>query len=488
MARKTCFGIVGGLGPLAGADLFQKLVRATPASSDRDHFDILIEQHPFEECAAPDGSFEPRRRKFYVYNTIRNFEARHVDAVLLGCFLSHSFLAEIQPELQPPVISIFDALTVHLRTAFPKVRRVGVLTSTYSRRVHLFEKNLPGPDLLYPSDEVQNHQLSEAIYGSRGIKAGNLGGGVVDMIVSACRDLIDRGAEIIVPGFTEIPLVHDAVSANIDRPLLDCNHIYAEYAVRCQTSQGRGGGKLGIVGGVGPAATIDFMEKIIRRTRVHRDQEHIRMIVEHNPQIPDRTDHLVNNGPDPTIPLYSACKKLEQAGVNVIAIPCNTAHAFFDRIQHHLSVPILNMLELTARHIAGKYPDKKTIGLLATTGTLQSGIYRRALENAGLQCLVPDNMLQEMVMAVIYGAEGVKGRFSRDLCRQQLNTVIAHLQDKGCVAVILGCTELPLVIPGTDGLTQGEPALPIIDPTAILADTCIELFRRPSLQQENAPG
>ncbi|MBU1564955.1 MAG: amino acid racemase [Proteobacteria bacterium] len=477
MVNKTRFGIVGGLGPLAGADLFQKLLKATPARSDRDHYYIIIEQHPFDDSLAPDGSFEPRRHKFYVYNTIKHFESRSVDVVLLGCFLSHSFLAEIEPELQPRIISIFEALSQHLRSVFPHVRRLGVLTSSYARRVDLFEKNLPGYQLIYPDDISQNNDLSEAIYGPEGIKAGNLGGEVVEMICRACLSLIAQGAECIVPGFTEIPLILDAIRNTINRPIIDCNQVYAEYAVSCQTSRTIRSGKLGIVGGVGPAATVDFMEKIIRQTKVGRDQDHIRMIVEHNPQIPDRTANLLRGDTDPTIPLFSACRKLEQAGADAIAIPCNTAHAFFDRIQPHLSIPILNMLELTACHIARQHPGRKNIGLLATTGTVQSGIYRDVLERAGLRCLVPAEGFQELVMAVIYGPKGVKADFDYNLCRQNLSLVVNYLQEIGAEALILGCTELPLVLSATDTTAGDTASLPIFDPTEILAARCVELFQ-----------
>lgn len=477
MAQKTCFGIVGGLGPLAGADLFQKLIKATPARRDHDHFDIIIEQHPFEDCLAADGSLDPRKRKFYVYNTIKTFEARNVDIVLIGCFLSHSFLAEIAPELRPRIISIFEALADHLQTAHPQVTKLGVLTSTFSRRNRLFENNLPGYRILYPDDKSQNEDLSEAIYGPNGIKAGNLGGDVVEMICSACRNLIAQGAECIVPGFTEIPLVLDAVRSNIDRPIIDCNQVYAEYGARSRTGTTKVFGKLGIVGGVGPAATVDFMEKIIRRTKASRDQDHIRMIVEHNPQIPDRTANLIRDGIDPTIPLYSACKKLEQAGADAIAIPCNTAHAFLDRIQHHLAIPILNMLEMTAQHITRSLPGRQHIGLMATTGTVLSGIYRQVLERNGLQCRVPNEAFQDIVMEVIYGPKGVKAAFDKVHCRQQLAGVVDHLRGIGCEAIILGCTELPLVISATTCST-GDPAqLQIFDPTEILADKCVELFQ-----------
>jgi aspartate racemase len=107
--------------------------------------------------------------------------------------------------------------------------------------------------------------------------------------------------------------------------------------------------KLGIMGGVGPSATVDFMKKIIQNTPATKDQDHIKMVVEQNPQIPDRTANIVWNETDPTIAMFSTCKRLEQEGADAIAIPCNTAHAFVKNIQEHLNIPILNMLTSTTR-------------------------------------------------------------------------------------------------------------------------------------------
>ncbi len=126
--------------------------------------------------------------------------------------------------------------------------------------------------------------------------------------------------------------------------------------------------KIGVVGGVGPAATTDFMGKVVANTHASKDQDHIKMLVEQNPQIPDRTENIIGNGIDPSIALYSVCKKLEQGGANIVAIPCNTAHAYVERIQRNLSIPIVNMLRETVNHITTNYPDVKTVGLLATTG------------------------------------------------------------------------------------------------------------------------
>lgn len=484
---KTRFGIVGGLGPLAGADLFFKLVQATPAHCDQDHFDIIIEQHPFTgDLDAGMADYRPRRRKFYVYDTIRTLESRGIDCVLLGCFLSHSFIDELQPEFRPKILSIFDALAHHLQTCRPQVRRLGVLTSDYVRRIGLFEKHLASHELVYPASP--NNLVSDAIYGPRGIKAGNLGGEAVSILAEACNDLARQGAELIVPGFTEIPIVLCALQAVTPVPVIDCNRIYAEYAVAGDRKTIARPGKLGIVGGVGPAATVDFMKKIIRHTPAGRDQDHLPMIVEHKPQIPDRTANLVGNGTDPTIALYDACLKLEGLGATAIAIPCNTAHAFVERIQPHLRVPIINMLEETVAHIVKSHPHEKRVGLLATNGTVQTGIYETVLNAAGLLCLAPETAYQQRVMEAIYGEEGVKGRFNRPYCRQLLQPVIEHLAQKGATVCILGCTELPLICDEAEvPVSDGAGRVSLVDPTEILAASCANLFIRNSATVGSQP-
>ena len=134
-----------------------------------------------------------------------------------------------------------------------------------------------------------------------------------------------------------------------------------------------------MVGGVGPLATVDFMGKVVNdrgrpRSGPHQDDRGA------NPQIPDRTEHLVRSGTDPTIAMFATCKKLEAAEADLIAIP-NTAHAFVDRMQAHLRVPVLNMLDETMAQVAGLYPGQ-LVGLLATSGTIESGVYAEAAERA----------------------------------------------------------------------------------------------------------
>jgi aspartate racemase len=478
-AHRQKFGIVGGLGPLAGADIFFKLVKSTPAGSDSEHFDIVYEQHPFDDGHAfADENFNPNARKFYVYNTIRELQKRDVTAVILTCFISHTFLDEIQPEIKAPIISIMEALRAHLGRDYPTLRKLGVLTSTFVRKKGLFERTFTDDyELIYPNPSVQRNCLMEAIYGPRGIKAGRLRGESIELVLRACRDVIDQGAEIIVPGFTEIPIVIDSLRTAFNVPIVDCNQAYAEYAIGYRGLSATRPYKIGIIGGVGPAATVDFMDKVIHRTKAKRDQDHVKMVVEHNPQIPDRTENLIGEGPDPTIPLYSACKKLEAQGADMIAIPCNTAHAYVERIQRYLSVPVVNMLFETVEYIKRRHGNRRTVGLLATSGTVASRVYHDIIEAAGLNTVVPDPAHQDLVMRAIYGEKGVKAGYTEGECKQDLAQALENVVEQGADVVILGCTELPLLLQQTEDFPVAGKSVVVLDPTDILARKCVQLSR-----------
>ena len=126
---------------------------------------------------------------------------------------------------------------------------------------------------------------------------------------------------------------------------------------------------LGVIGGMGPLATVDFIKKLVLGTPAHCDQEHIPLVVCSIPQIPDRTTAILEEGPSPLPELLRVLNVLERSAVDYIAIPCNTAHAFVDRMQAHLRVPVLNMLDETMAQVAGLYPGQ-LVGLLATSGTV----------------------------------------------------------------------------------------------------------------------
>lgn len=474
VSGQRVFGVIGGLGPLAGADVLFKLIQASPARTDAEHFDVVFEQHPFTHASA--SRVATTERKLYIFDMIRDFEKRGVTAVLLPCFLSHTFIGELQANVSVQIVDMVEALREHVVRCFPSMRRVGVMTSDYIRDEGLFERyfGAQGFEVLYPrrgaSGELDS--VTAAVYREGGIKSGGLNGRRVELLREACMDLIAQGAELILPGITEIALVADQIGA-LSVPIVDSNLVYAQHAVAGQgDSRGRMF-KIGVVGGVGPAATVDFMQKLVRGTPATRDQEHIKLLVEQNPQIPDRTENLLGDGPDPTVSLYATCKKLEAGDVDIIAIPCNTAHAFVERIQPYLKVPIVNMLTVSVEYLRAAFPELREVGLLATTGTVMSGVYRKALEAKGLRQVVPGDAQQVRVMNAIYGKRGVKAGFSAGECIDDVMAAVDELSERGVEVIILGCTELPLLLPMGEVRSGSGGVVRLVDPTDILARHCV---------------
>jgi len=351
-----------------------------------------------------------------------------------------------------------------------------VLTSDYIRDERLFERYFSAPrfEVLHPRENTfgEVDPVTAAVYGEGGIKSGGLNGKPVEMLRGACLDLIAQGAELILTGMTEIGLVVDQIGP-LSVPIVNSNLAYAQYAVAGQYDKRVRVFKVGVVGGVGPAATVDFMQKLVRSTPATRDQEHIKILVEQNPQIPDRTQNLLGGGPDPTVSLYATCKKLEAGDVDIIAIPCNTAHAFVERIQPYLNVPIVNMLTVSVEYLRAAFPGLRDVGLLATTGTLMSGVYRKALEAHGLKQVVPSDRLQARVMNAIYGERGAKAGFMSGECIDDVTAAVDELSGRGVEVILLGCTELPLLLPDGEMRSGSGRVVTLVDPTDILAKRCV---------------
>jgi aspartate racemase len=447
---------------------------SSPARTDAEHFDVVFEQHPFRNAKASRAA--TTERKLYIFDMIRDFEKRGVTTVLLPCFLSHTFIGELQENVSVQIVNMVEALREHVVRCFPSVRRVGMLTSDYIRDARLFERYFSASEfeVLHPRQSAfgEIDPVTAAVYEEGGIKSGGLNGRPVERLREACLDLIAQGAELILPGMTEIGLVTEQIGP-LSVPIVDSNLVYAQYAVAGQYDNRRRVFKVGVVGGVGPAATVDFMQKLVRSTPATRDQEHIKLLVEQNPQIPDRTENLLGGGPDPTVSLYATCKKLEAGDVDIIAIPCNTAHAFVERIQPYLNVPIVNMLTVSVEYLRTAFPKLREVGLLATTGTIMSGVYRKALEAHGLKQIVPSDGLQARVMNAIYGERGAKAGFMSGECIDDVTAAVDELSERGVEVIVLGCTELPLLLPDGEVRSGGGRVVNLVDPTDILAKRCV---------------
>ncbi len=206
---------------------------------------------------------------------------------------------------------------------------------------------------------------------------------------------------------------------------------------------------LGVIGGMGPAATCDLMEKIISLTRAASDQEHIHMLADVNTAIPDRTAAILHGGPDPVPELTKSAKRLISAGAEVLLMPCNTAHYYYDDVARSVSVPVLHMPREAAAAL--KAAGVKKAGVLATDGTVQAGVYEKALTGAGIEPVYPSPAMQKEVMRLIY--DGVKGR-SVPLESIPVGDILQDLRDQGAEKVVLACTELPIAFAEL-GLMEG---------------------------------
>ena len=466
--------VIGGLGALSGADLFFKLLKNKEALKNQKNYHFIFEQQPYSQIeSALHEEQDIKSRKFYTFTLCKNFEQKDVSKILLPCFASHTFLEELQKETSITIVNIFEAIANYLSLKFEKGTKIGVLTSSFVKESFLLKHYLQDYELVYPQNQ---NQLMDAIYGETGIKNGFLEGLPLEYVYKACIELKAKGCEVILPCITEISLLVAQLRTR-GISIIDVNEVYADYALAKENMPPAKPFKLGIVGGVGPSATVDFMNKVIQNTPAKKDQDHIKMIVEQNPQIPDRTANLIHNQTDPTIALFSTCKKLEVAGANAIAIPCNTAHAFVKEIQEHLKVPIVNMITTTAEYILENFGKCTNVGLLATSGTIQSKVYFDVLRLYGLQIVVPDEIHQQDVMESIYGESGVKAGYTDGLCKEQILNGVTYLIESEAQVIILGCTELPLLFPQTKDLKMNNTSVELIDPTLILAKKVVDLAK-----------
>ena len=221
---------------------------------------------------------------------------------------------------------------------------------------------------------------------------------------------------------------------------------------------------VGIIGGMGPLATADLFRKTVMNTKASCDQEHIHLIIDNNTNIADRTAALLHGGADPYPEMKKSALLLKEAGADLLMIPCNTAHAYYERLSTEVSIPILHMPEVCCRVLKEKGVRKA--GLLSTTGTVQTGIYQKAASKHGIELLIPDDEGQRYVMSVIYN--GVKAG-KRDYDTTIYEKTVQSLFDLGAETMILGCTELPVAMEmyGLD--------FACIDPTLELAREAIRL-------------
>ncbi|MBC7362110.1 MAG: aspartate/glutamate racemase family protein [Candidatus Aminicenantes bacterium] len=225
---------------------------------------------------------------------------------------------------------------------------------------------------------------------------------------------------------------------------------------------------IGILGGMGPEATARFFELIIKNTAAAKDQEHLKIVVLNYPQIPDRTGAILYGGENPVPYLIEGLKLLEKAGAELVAIPCMTAHYFLPRLKEKTRLKLVNLIEEAALWTKLVFPKIKKVGLLATEGTIATGIFQKVFERKKIQVLTPSKKVQKKTMEAIYGEKGIKAGFIGGKPKRLLLAAAEELLDQGAEALIAGCTEIPLV------LTQKDVPVPLIDPMTIGARVLIK--------------
>ncbi|MGD1820874.1 MAG: aspartate/glutamate racemase family protein [Pleomorphochaeta sp.] len=219
----------------------------------------------------------------------------------------------------------------------------------------------------------------------------------------------------------------------------------------------------GIIGGMGPQATVDLFQKIVSNTVSDSDNNHIHIIIDNNTDIPDRTKSILEKSDLPLKYLSESAKKLESIGADFLAMPCNTAHFFYDALKETVNIPIINMIEETAKYLQSR--NEKRLLLLATTGTIKTNIYQQIFSNFDLEIIVPEETFQEEIMSAIYDSvkKGLPYKNS-----EKFKTLLSKELNKNIDNVILGCTELPILF------EENELHDKVVDPTLILAKAIIK--------------
>lgn len=225
---------------------------------------------------------------------------------------------------------------------------------------------------------------------------------------------------------------------------------------------------LGVLGGMGPLATVDFMAKLLAATPATSDQQQIPVVAWNVPQIADRQKALAGLGPSPLPQLLNGIEKLNAAGASHIAIPCNTAHHWYDALSHASDAPILHIVEATLGRIAERAPTR--VGVIATHGTLAAGWFQQGLEQLNISPVLPTE--QELESWFVPGCYAVKRGALRE--GGELLSLQAHaLVERGAETLILACTEVPVALDAID-----SPFLVhAIDPAQALAERCSALWQ-----------
>jgi aspartate racemase len=225
---------------------------------------------------------------------------------------------------------------------------------------------------------------------------------------------------------------------------------------------------VGVLGGMGPAATLDFFARVLAQTNASRDQDHIRLIIDCNPSVPDRNAAIEGTGPSPAPALQEMARGLARAGAELLVMPCNAAHAFEAEIRAATDLPFIGIITATAHALRRAEPHAHHAGILATTGCIDAGLYQTALDRIDIEPIVPRSATRDLFIQALHR---IKSGDTGDTPKREMMSVAEALIAEGAQAIIAGCTEVPLV------LASADVTVPLLNSTDCLVQATIAAAR-----------
>jgi aspartate racemase len=225
---------------------------------------------------------------------------------------------------------------------------------------------------------------------------------------------------------------------------------------------------VGILGGMGPGATVDFYDKLVRATPAARDQDHLRVVIWADPTVPDRQHALLAGGEDPTPWLAAGVSALVGCGAEILVVPCNAIHAYLPAVVERTGVEFISIIDVTVAAV-GKANSTGRVGLLATDGALTAGFYQAALAAAGLEPVLPSTASQQRLMRLVHDVKAGRTGPSQ---RSELASLLSELEGSGVWTVIAACTEISVLLAHLDVPQQ------VVDPAQVLALETVRRARR----------
>lgn len=221
---------------------------------------------------------------------------------------------------------------------------------------------------------------------------------------------------------------------------------------------------VGILGGMGPEATIDLFARIVEETHAKCDEDHLRIIIDNNPKMPSRQDAILNGGESPVPAMVETAKNLKNAGADFIIIGANTAHYFYDEVSSQVDIPFLHIINEAVKELLRTYSNVKKVGVMATNAAVKTRLYNKCCVKFNLEVIDLDEETQNKVHNAIFDFK-YNGKTEENV--KSASECVEKLISLGAEAVIMGCTEIPVI------LKNKVFSIPLIDPNDIIAKVAV---------------